>query len=158
MSTKASKSQQQKPAVPPPPVPVEVKNAEPLKVAIVSQPESKLESAFFTQYGGMYFHITDFTKVRINPEQQNALQKLFSSGSIKNESSTTVWIRLTSSQMISGYMDIMMNPSEVLKWKDLLIESISVPQSTLNASVTVNLSCVVWSYLYERSTPSIELE
>ncbi len=132
--------------------PVQIKNDVPLRVVL--EPVKNTHS----QIGPFAFQILNAgVEYKINNEQWNALDQLFSSGSAKNESTNTIWVRLSTAFFTGGYVDIPLQAGEAVRWRDILIQKVSVPNNAANAGATVNVSVVGYSYFHERSTPSLEL-
>ncbi len=98
-----------------------------------------------------------FGKQRINLEQQNALEKVFSSAAAKNEATITIWVRLHSSFFAGSYVEVPLESGEHLKWVDLFVESIENLQDQNNIGATVNVVASGYSYWNERSTPDLEV-
>ena len=84
----------------------------------------------------------------------------YSSGSIKNYSSSTTTVRFVSSSFDGGFADINMAQNDVVVFKRLLLQSIYAPGSPYNSGITPNLTIVVTPFIAQHMSaagPEIEL-
>ena len=80
--------------------------------------------------------------------EQITSSKVYNTGSVLNEGTATVYVRLFTSLFNGGYADIPLAPGEAIKFKRLPIHTISVPASPPNAGITPSIKVVSVGFAY----------
>ena len=80
--------------------------------------------------------------------------KLYCSGSLKNTGSTTAIVRLQSVEFTNGFANVNLNAGEVLKFKNIRLDSVSAPAVTGQAS-SVSIKFVAITYSVSYGQPEI---
>ncbi len=75
--------------------------------------------------------------------------KVYASGSLKNAGSTTVIVRLQSIEFTNGYANITLGASEIVKFKNIRLDSVSCPAvAGQSASISVKFVCITYSLAF----------
>lgn len=80
--------------------------------------------------------------------------KLYCSGSLKNSGSTTAIIRLQSNEFTNGFANVNLNAGEVIKFKNIRLDSVSCP-AVLGQATSVNIKFVAITYSISYGQPEI---
>ena len=123
--------------------------------------EEKNEMVEFKQHGIIYASLTKSgqgtnASVKVDYEEVGN-NKLYCSGSVKNESTATTFVRLSSINFNNGYADIPLTSGEIVKFKNIRLDIISIP-SIVGQSTTINVKVVAITYSFAMGEPEIDIE
>jgi PKD repeat protein len=99
----------------------------------------------------------------LSPEQPEMIDVndiILISGTVKNEASNSVVVRLHSNVDIGKIEDITLQAGEVLTFENLPLHSVSIPSLVGQNSGTINVSVIAWSFAVspdEKLAPKIRL-
>ena len=98
----------------------------------------------------------DNAQLKVDYEQTEG-RETYTSGSIKNNGSTTVIVRLASILFDSGYSNISINSGDIVNFKNIRLDIISIP-AVVGQATTVNVSFVGITYNFISAEPEIKWE
>ena len=114
---------------------------------------SKETEGFYKQHGIISSTITASgnsinASIKVDYEEVGTT-KVYASGSLKNSGSTTAIVRLQSVEFTNGFANITLNASEVLKFKNVRLDTVSCPAVAGQAStLSIKFVCVTYSMAF----------